>query len=204
MVGFFHFFLCDNKEDNTTSSSNFLLLFVFFSFYYFLWMISAFGVVWYGILMYGALFTLFTLAYYQLTEVRGKYTQKEKNKMLSLSFLVFCIPAFFLLYSGIPYFLNTTKNAGAVEYKLGKYSENKSLFLSHSDYLPILFALNIDDTKKSDFLTLYKTQLLQILSKYSLSEDIQGTVANISSVEYIENFISQLLALDGTKDNNVL
>jgi len=170
----FHYFI--QTKDDEKVLNPFLYVLAFTTFYVFLWIISAFGVVWYGITMYGAFLLLFTIAYSFLAEYHSSENNSQTSMRILLSFLIFCIPSFYFFQSTIPHYLSTIKNAGFQDYKTGAVSENRALFLSHGEYIPLLFALNIDDSKKADFLIEYKTELLALLKKYNLSEDIIDAV----------------------------
>lgn len=152
--------------------------------------------------MYGCFLVLFSLSYWYLTNYEDSEKYTEKSKKILLSFLIFCIPTFYFFQSTIPYYLNNIVNAGFSEYKIGQYSENKGLFVSHPEYLTVLYALNIDEGEKTEFMIEYKTQLLSLLEKYSLQQEVLDAVGNLQSANDYNNFISQLLSIN-TVDETV-
>lgn len=198
ILGFsiFQYTFGNNKLDTTIKTLLYTLAFT--TFYVFLWNISAFGVVWYGVVMYGCFLLLFSLSFWYLASYEVSDTDAIKSQKLLLSFLIFCIPSFYFFQSTIPYYLNNIKNSGFSEYKIGNYSENKWLFVSHPEYISILYALNIDDDKKTDFMISYKTRLLSILQEYALQQEVQDAVWGIQTATQYNDFIGNFLSISST------
>lgn len=131
----------------------FILNLVFASIYTFLWMISSFGIVWYGITMYFSFLLMIILAGYSIITY-DKYEQSNKEYSIKM-FISFVFLSIFLIYvfnSIIPNISNNLKSAWYEQYKAGQVGSDEAIFAYHSDYLKILFTLNIDPDKKEEFL----------------------------------------------------
>jgi len=60
--------------------------------------------------------------------------------------------------------MQNLKQAGYASYKLGAVNEDESIFLSHPDYVSILFNLNIKDSEQKKMFDTYKSEMQSILS----------------------------------------
>jgi len=125
---------------------------VFAFFYIFLWTIAAYGVVWYGIVMYFNFLILIGWGIYYLGSYDDKTDEKEKQSKLRGSVIVFTIIAIYFFASSIPHAFNNLKNASYKEFKDSQFSSVEAPFLYHNDYLKILFELNISESKQEDFI----------------------------------------------------
>ncbi len=130
----------------------FLINLVFFSFYTFLWTISAFWIVWYGIVMYFCLLLMIWLSVFELSKYSDKYSENENYVKLLWSFVVFLLVFIYFVNSSLPHGLSNLKSAGHMAYKAWKVDADESIFVGHKDYLNILFELNIKDESKKEFL----------------------------------------------------
>lgn len=128
---------------------------VFAWIYVFLWMLAAYGVVWYWITMYFCFLLMIGVWVYYISTYDWKHQEEDDNIYLwtllgSLGiFLIFLI---YISNSVFPHTFNNLKWARYIEYKMWKVNANEALYVYHRDYLKILFELNIADDKKKDFL----------------------------------------------------
>lgn len=169
---------------------------IFSTFFIFLWAVSAFGVVWYGITMYGCFLLMIAIAFFSLSSYDEHHTSLQKNNRFSQSSLIFGIFIVYIFISIIPRYISNLHAASFVEYKMGKYSENRSVYASHPEYLPTLFALNIDDTKKEKFVVDYKNNFFQILSKYQMNQEVFEYLSTVTDIQSLESFALQILMIN--------
>lgn len=113
-------------------------------------MISAFGIVWYGILVYFGFFAIIGLALSSILE----YTSEDENDENTMSFFLLCAAIIFMLVgvyfirSAFPHGWNNLKSAYYNEYKYHTLSQEESIFAYRSDYLIPIATMNLSDTKK--------------------------------------------------------
>lgn len=140
---FFSYSLARDK-----ASQIFRINMVFFSFYSFLWVIAAFGIVWYGIAMYFSLLLMIVLWWYYLC----RYSSDDRAKIITFklfgSFILLFLVSIYFLGSSIPHGLNNLKSASFDEYKSTNMSVETWIFTYHPDYLQVIFELNISDESK--------------------------------------------------------
>ena len=162
------------------SSKKFIRLFqlnlIFATFYTFLWTISAFGIVWYGIVMYFSLLLMIAISAYYIVSY---------DKIIDLSSKEFLIKwlggicFFWVLFthfsqSVIPHTFTNLKWAGYAKYKLSQINKYEAPFLYHKEYLPMLFELNITPEKRKEFIDtrLVSDAVKEFVSRNNGGEDI--------------------------------
>lgn len=114
--------------------------------YGFLFLISAFGIVWYGVFVYFLFLVLIGLA--SLSFVT--YSETEENDdtlgvkiMLSILFFIFIFV--YILRSAFPHGWNNLTSAGMNEYKYNKLNQNESIFTYRNDYVTPIATMNLVD-----------------------------------------------------------
>mgnify|MGYP006939811575 CR=1 FL=1 len=137
---------------DTTKNTLFKMNLVFASFYTFLWTISAFGIVWYGITMYFNFLLMIAIGLYYLSCYKETDSEKEKQVKMFGSIIAFLIIVIYIFNSVFPHSFNNLKSASYKEYKLGDLTTAEASYLYHPEYLPILFELNIAEDKRKDFI----------------------------------------------------
>jgi len=137
---------------------------VFTIFYVFLWSISAFGIVWYWIVMYFNLILMIVFWAYYLwsykddwknnVEMSGKNIWEWQEKQIKFfGTLVFLtIIWIWIFVSVFPHTFINLKNAGYKEYKQWKINAVEAPYLYHKEYLNILFNLNIAENKRKELI----------------------------------------------------
>lgn len=119
----------------------FLLLMV----YGFLFLISAFGIVWYGVFVYFLLLTIIGLAALSFIS----YTDNEDDTTLwvkiTISFLFFLFIIVYIFRSALPHGWTNLTTAGMNEYKYKKLTQNESIFTYRNDYITTIASLNVLD-----------------------------------------------------------
>jgi len=173
------YFYCtlDRSKD---ISQKFLLVYVFAIFYVFLWTISAFGVVWYGIVMYGAFLLLIVICTQSVSD------SKQRDILM---YIVFGIISFYLIQSAVPHALSNLEKARYIQYKSWQDSEHATLFKSHPEYLEILFAVNVVDDKKQDFIASYRDKILVEVQQAWLSKEINDLAQSADTIESLDLLI---------------
>lgn len=112
----------------------FLQLFGFLSMYVLLFVVSAFGIVWYGIFMYFGFLALMALS----VNLPGA---SERQTVYIGSLISLIILPYFII-SVIPHaWANVPKDS--LEYKIGKTTEFESIFAGRPEYLKVLSKLNL-------------------------------------------------------------
>ena len=142
------------------SSQNMKLLLATLSFssmYIFLWAISAFGVVWYGIVMYVAFLIMIALI---LDYIQDHSELQDKN---SISSIVLIIVGIYTITSVIPHGVTNISSAWYKEYKQWLQNEDAAIFSLHPDYITILLHLNIQERFHEKIFEGYKTKISEIV-----------------------------------------
>ena len=139
-------FLIEKNEENKKIRD----VMMFGWIYAFLFMVSAFGIVWYGIVIYFIFFMLIGLG---LSDVIWYTHDEEKNDDLmgikmTLSAIVAIFIAVYFIRSAFPHGWNNLKSAYYNEYKYNTLSQEESIFAYRSDYLVPIATLNLKDPFK--------------------------------------------------------
>lgn len=149
-------FALDKKEKKTEL---FLLNLVFASFYIFLFIIAAYGIVWYGISMYFSFLLAILVGGWYMTEYRKEEGESNGNIVRFFGAIVFiCITSTYFFASSVPHGWANLKAAGFNEFKNGSLTQEEGIFSAHPDYFTILATLNIDSEKKVFDATMAKIQ----------------------------------------------
>lgn len=189
IVGFFFLpliYLYNTLDTSKPSVRFFLANYTFGVVYVFLWDISAFWIVWYGILMY-FVFILMILGVLKSLE----HVNDEENYRI-VSYIVLFVVWTYVFISAIPHGLKNIKTAGYHEYKLGYNTEEASIMKFHRDYLPILWELNIDESQKAEVFTRYRNELLGIIDAHNELQNIRQLVVEADNIVTIHNIFLQL------------
>lgn len=142
---FSHFFIADDELGKRIKDTIMILIV-----YGMLFLISAFGIVWYGVLVYFLMITLIWLAALSFTsydevEARDDITYFSKA---FLSFLFFISIAIYIVWSALPHGWNNLTSASMNEYKYNKLRQDESIFTYRSDYITPISTLNLKDPQK--------------------------------------------------------
>lgn len=189
------------RQKNTESTTLFQSLFVFISIYTLLFMMSAFGIVWYGILAYFGFMLLFWLSYGKIFITPDTEANEEggdipfsANTKITLALLLVMI---LLPYFGYTVMARAWNNIpgpqDSLEYKLGNYNEYEAVFLNRPEYITTLSTINLKDPKKFDSSIRNATSnadLLELFQKYPqasipLTLSILESAQNADKIENI-------------------
>lgn len=122
----------------------------FMGIYAFLFMISAFGIVWYGIVVYYGFFLLIGLGLSSVLDYSKEDEQDEARFSISLTLaaVIFLLIATYFLRSGFAHGWTNLRSAYYNEYKYNTLSQEESIFAYRSDYLLPIATLNLKDISK--------------------------------------------------------
>lgn len=184
-LAYFHFAL--DKTDKI--SKIFLVNFAFSTVYIGLWAVSAFGIVWYGILMYFCLLLMITLCLLSIQSI------KSKESELAL-WIVLVIVWGYVLQSSIPHGITNMRSAGYHDYKLWGMTEEVALMTFHPEYFSILFELNIWDEYKDDLFVTYRNNTLEILDETDYAEKLVPQIQVVSDISDVHEALVQISKFD--------
>ena len=189
-LGYFNFAL-DRKEKRTEL---FLLNLVFASFYIFIFVIAAYGIVWYGISMYFSFLLAILIGGWYITEYKSEEGESKENMVRFFGSIVFlCITGAYFFASSIPHGWANLKAAGFNEFKSGQYSQEEGIFNSHPDYFNILATLNISDEKK------VYTETMAKIQNPTLKKIIESNIGTEQKIGKLQQILSEVTRTDLTK-----
>lgn len=117
---------------------------MFMGIYAFLFSIAAFGIVWYGIVIYFGFFLI--MGYSALGFLREKdedFKNEDPHFNILMSGALFIFIALYMVRSSFPHGWNNLKNAYYNEYKYNTLSQEESIFAYRSDYLLPIATMNL-------------------------------------------------------------
>lgn len=153
---------------------------VFTFFYTFLWTIAAYWVVWYWIVMYFSFLLIIWIGLYYINWYDDKTEEKEKQIKLLWSIVVFVIIAIYFFASSFPHAFINLKQASYKEFKAWIIQSIESPYRYHGDYLKIVYELNIEHSKKTEFIKSVLTD-----ETFKLIETINETNKNTNNFNSI-------------------
>lgn len=135
-----HFFI-EHDEIGSRIKDVFIILMV----YGFLFLISAFGIVWYGIFVYFLFLAIIGLA--SLVFVAYMETEDDDTIWIkvTISILFFLFIFVYIMRSAFPHGWNNLVSAGMNEYKYNKLNQNESIFTYRTDYITPIATMNLLD-----------------------------------------------------------
>ncbi len=113
--------------------------------YGFLFLVSAFGIVWYGIFAYFLFFALIGLASSTFTS----YSEEDKKDedtfgiKVTLAAIFFIFILVYFIRSAFPHGWNNLKDASYNEFKYNILSQEESIFAYRQDYITPIATLNV-------------------------------------------------------------
>ncbi len=192
------------KNDNKTKILKFNL--VFSLIYIFLWTISAYWVVWYGIVMYFNLLLIIWFGlYYAMSFQKDDSVDIKKSKAIITIALMWVILTYFVL-SVIPHSVKNLQSAWYQEYKAGKISTLEAPYLYNPDYLKILFHTNVHPEKHTEFidnaLDSKVANYIQLLNQKNKQSKAQWEYKyiDIYNIDQLEEVLRQMKVSQSLKD----
>ncbi len=170
-----------------------LMTLAFSSIYVFLWAISAFGVVWYGIVMYLVFLMFIAVVFHSLEE---EWDKETSNK---LSYIVLSIVWAYIILSVIPHGVNNLRITSYTDYKLWKQSEETAIFTLHPEYFPILLELNIDNAYQDEMFKKYRNQILEVIDDVPELANYMPAISGSQSLPNLVTLTRSLMNNTGFK-----
>lgn len=187
----FFSFALDRKEKKTEL---FLLNLVFASFYVFLFVIAAYGIVWYGISMYFAFLLAILIGGWYLSEYRKDEGESKGNMVRFFGSIVFlCITGTYFFASSVPHGWANLKAAGFNEFKNGSLTQEEGIFSSHPDYFTILATLNTESQKM-----VFDAALIKIQNP-TLKKIVDSNLGGDQRLGKLQQILSEVMRTDLTK-----
>lgn len=182
LPGLWFLYLIDFKTIDTKKLFLFKLNIIFAIFYIFLWNISAFWIVWYGIAMYFSFYILIAIWLYFFTSYNDENDEYDFYSKLFWSIVFSLVYVIYIANSVFPHSFNNLKWAWYIEYKKWEMSAIEAPYKYHQEYFKILFYLNIDQSKREEFL------------KKFITDDIQKAVVWIEKMDIhsIKNILTEI------------
>jgi len=168
-----HFLTQDETEEDRKLRDTVAMLTI----YGFIFLISAFGIVWYGILVYFIFFILIGLLSAWFWRYNTQDEKSEKSMTIKWVFSVFIIAVIgiYFIKTAIPHAWTNLKSAGFNEYKYNILDQETTLFLYRSDYLVPIASMNLTDLSilhdVSDRVS--STRLKQVLEELSKEDPVR-------------------------------
>lgn len=145
LIGIFltlaHFTLSQKNE----YEKNILGIIFLLALYGILFWISAFGVVWYGILIYFLMLLIIGLGVKNFNEYEIEENSQKIFYKKIFSYGFFALMGIYLFGSALLHSMNNLATASYNEYKFYTLSEKSSIFSYKSDYLKSLLELNVNN-----------------------------------------------------------
>ncbi|MDD3302043.1 MAG: hypothetical protein PHN31_00680 [Candidatus Gracilibacteria bacterium] len=189
------FFKLTTNYKNDKVMKLFLVNFAFAAFYIFLWDIAAFGIVWYGIILYFNLLILIGVGIYYVTIDDNNIDSNETFYTVKvINFLaIFVVISIYFIRSTIPHMFANFDEDSYMHYKSGKIQEYEAIFMYHSDYLSVLYELNIKDEKKAEFLNNYKKQIYDFMIGNKFDSGITKAIEQINNIDTLNQVLFTLI-----------
>lgn len=117
--------------------------------YGFIFMISAFGIVWYGIMIYFVFFAIIGLSAGTFLDYGEEDTKDDDNMSIrvTLAAILFILIATYFLRSAFPHGWNNLRSAYYNEYKYNILTQDEAIFAYRSDYIAPIATMNLKDPK---------------------------------------------------------
>ena len=183
---FFHFAL-DAKKRRTDFL--FLLNVTFITLFVFLFAISSYGIVWYGISMYFAFLLAIALGASEMTYQDG--TDETLGNIVRFygSIVLLTIVGIYFFRSAYPAGFTNFVQSGYTSFKAGQVTTAEGTFNVHQDYLTILASLNLTDQ------TIVTRQVIASISDPSLKALVAQNLQN-PSVTDLDGLLQKIESYD--------
>jgi len=165
-------------------SKIFLINLAFLTLYMWLWAISSYGVVWYGIVMYCLLLLSACLS------IVASSSDERLHSYISYWVLIFVV--IYAFQSSIPHGITNLKSASYKEYKIGNFNEEVSLMSYHPEYFPIMYELNISDDYKQELFIEYRKFILNAMSNSADFDQILPEIQQYTSMHQLDRLLREL------------
>jgi hypothetical protein len=136
-------------DDTNTEDKKLKEIIMILGIYGFLFIISAFGIVWYGILVYFLFLVIIGLAAsrfisYEHTDPDDRDEDVTAIK-ITLTAILFIFISVYFVRSAFPHGWNNLREASYNEFKYKAFNQEESIFLYRQDYVAPITAINVRD-----------------------------------------------------------
>lgn len=167
----------------------FLVNLAFTTLYLWLWAVSSYGVVWYGIVMYFSLLLMINISL--------NYAGEQDNEISKYAvYTVLFFTWIYVFQSSIPHGINNLKAAGYIPYKQGKFTEEVALMSYHPEYFGILAELNISDEWREELVIKYRNKILSTLDGTQYFNTLAPQVQLVKDVGVLHQVIRRIAVFD--------
>lgn len=174
-------------------SELFELNLAFASMYTFIFVIAAYGIVWYGITMYFSFLLAILIGGWYMTSVSGTSDSKENIVKFFGGVVLLVITLTYFFASSIPHGWNNLKGASFTEFKAGQVNQEEGIFGSHPDYFAILATLNTNDES-----AVFDTTIGSIEND-TLKKLVNSNTGSGKSLKKLEQILREISRTDLTK-----
>lgn len=168
---------------------------IFWMWYIFLWAISAFWIVWYGIWMYYILLIIIGIWIHYISSYDNNDDIKNTTFKLFWSIIILLIISVYFFQSTFPHGFSNLKQASYAQFKAWEYNNYIAIFEAQPSYYNVLVELNIKKEKHSELQKL----VLSDISNQQLKEIIREN--NIDNLESLNQVLIQISNLANTENN---
>jgi len=179
LIPFLYLMYSLNREK---TSVLFKLNLVFAVFYIFLWSISAFWIVWYGIAMYYSLLFVIAVGLYHISSYDENTYEKDLTIRFFGSLVLFFVISTYFFNSSFPHWFNNLRQAWYNNFKAGITNNYVTIFDAHWDYFDILTELNIKKDKHKD---LIKNTISQVKNEKLKSIITENNIDSLSKLNWL-------------------
>ena len=167
-------------------SELFNLNLAFATIYAFLFVIAAYGIVWYGITMYFSFLLAILIGGWYLTSVSDTTDTKENIIKFFGSLVLLLSVSVYFFASSIPHGWSNLRTAGFSEFKAGTVNQEEGIFGSHPDYFSILSTLNLADEKP-----VFDTIMSQIQNP-TLKKLIESNIGSDQTLKKLDQILTEV------------
>lgn len=168
---------------------------IFWMWYIFLWTVSAFGIVWYGISMYYIVLLILGIGIYYISS----YSDRDEIKEITFKFfgssIVLLIVSVYFFQSSFPHGFNNLTQASYPQFKSGELNNYVAIFQAQPNYYNVLLELNI----KKESHTLLQEKILSQTSNEKIKEILREN--NAQSLDVFHQVLLELSKLENRENS---
>lgn len=192
---FFHFTLAKTWANRSV----FLINTAFAGIFVFLFAVSSYGIVWYGIAMYVSFLLSIALAWQYATAYQTSETDEKDGIIRTFAAVVFVVlVGIFFARSAIPAGFSNLLSSGYQDFKAGQVTQAMGVFESHWEYFPFLSTLNIDPTKHQTVIDAVMKDVRDPIINGGVVPVRDTLLGNLNKQPTLKDFHSLLLRLGNT------
>lgn len=190
----------DDNESSRAEIRDIRLMLVALAYYGFIFWISSYGIVWYGILIYFLFFLVIIFGARMIDREIDELIGESTSLTAGISVIII---GCFVFFSAVPHAWTNVLNAGFLEYKTGLMTSESVVYKTHDD--PILATLNINDQAKAveqlvrgidneKIRTIFEGQKMTTMESYlQMIDGIESQLRDAKALDVpLQNMFSQM------------